>query len=123
MYRGDKLKIKTLALFSYEEDNIQTNIKCLINSNESFENRSRISHINKSNIQSSNNKQRRYKYKLNKERKERLEIELDKGREELENKSKELERIKQMERDRLRYESMTEEINIDNELEDMESYI
>ena len=117
------MKTKTLLLFSYIENGYQTDIRCLINSNESFKNKGRITHINKSNIQFFNNEQRRLKYKLNKERIERLEIELDKGRKELEEKTKGLELTKQLEKDKLRYESNTQEINMDNELEDMESYI
>lgn len=117
------MKTKTLLLFSYIENGYQTDIRCLINSNESFKNKGRITHIKKSNIQLFNNEQRRLKYELNKERAERLKIELDNGKKELEEITKELERTRQIKKDRLRYESNTQEINMDNELEDMESYI
>ena len=118
------MNTKTLTLFSYTEDNIQTDIKCLINKNESFENKGKIIHVNKSNIQHTNNERRREKYNINKDRTIRLNTELNKGKKELEEIQKDLEHKKKLEMDMKRNKELENECNIDmnEQLEDMESY-
>ena len=108
------MKSKSFTLFSNVENNIQTYIQCVINKNGSFENKGRILHI-KSNGQPNNDK-RKERYKLNKERKQKLNKELTRLKESME-------KSKWLEKEMKRYESNTQEINMDSELEDMESYI
>ena len=120
------MNTKTLLLFSYIEDGFQTDIRCLVNNNESFKNKGRITHINKSNIQSYNNKKRREREKLNKERKLRLDETLEEERLTQKERNKELEETKKIHKNYdnhiLKLKAI-QEINMDSELEDMESYI
>lgn len=119
------MNTKTFLLYSNVKNSIQTDIRCIVNSNGSFGGKGKIIHINKSNIKKYpvNNKQRRDRYKLNKERKMRLLKDLDDQKIIEKEKIKALEHTKKMEADMKRYNLMTEEIDMDSELEDMESYI
>ena len=107
------MKTKSFTLFSHKEDNIQTYIQCVINENKVFENKGRILHV-KSNIKH-NNEQRRKRYILNKERKEKIDKNLERHIESIE-------RNKFLKKEKIRLESL-EEKYLDNELEDMESYL
>lgn len=109
------MKTKTLPLFISNEDGLYIHIGVIINDNGSFKNSSKI--IQTKDIKNpTNNQKRRERYKLNNERKVRLQIELNKEIEEIE-------KNKIMKKDKLRYESNMQEIDMSNELEDMESYI
>lgn len=117
---------KTMSLFSYTENNVQTNIICVLNDNGSFSYKGRIKHINKSNVkqQKPNNEKRRERYKINRVRTERLNVELEKEME------RERQRIKKLEIERKYLEDIKRRKDLDNEseidmdaqLEDMESY-
>ena len=108
------MKTKSFTLFSHTEDNIRTYIQCTVKKNTSFHTKGNILHVKSKT--SFDNKKRRERYKLNKERKEKLTKELNRLKESIE-------RSKWLEKEMQRYKSNTQEIDMDSELEDMESYI
>ena len=119
------MNTKNFTLFSHKENNIQTYIQCKITENASFYTKGNIIHIKiKSNVP--NNQKRRDRYKLNKERKIRLLKELE---EERLTQEKEQEKIEETKKTHKNYDNhilklqAIQEIDMDSELEDMESYI
>lgn len=110
---GYEMKTKSFTLFSYKENNIQTYIQCTVKENASFHTKGNILHV-KSNVKI-NNQKRRERYKLNKEREEKLTKDLDWYVESIE-------KNKWLEKEGLRIKLNKQEIDMDSELEDMESY-
>lgn len=117
------MRTKTLNQYSCKVDDFNIYIGTLINNNGSIRNRSKFISKKNSKEYSVCKNTRQLRYKLNKEKDKCIEEQREELRLIEEKKAKELERTKQLEKDKLRYESMTDEIDMGSELEDMESYI